>query len=43
MSFQHDLTIENGEELVLKPDTRPTISCDDDEHYPIAPRSSLDE
>jgi integrase len=33
MSFEHDLAIENSEELVLKPDARPTISYDDDEHY----------
>jgi hypothetical protein len=33
MSLEHDLAIENSEELVLKPDARPTISYDDDEHY----------
>jgi catechol 1,2-dioxygenase len=33
MSFEHDLAIENSKELVLKPDARPTISYDDDEHY----------
>src|SRR5258708_21538195 len=33
MYSEHDLAMDNGEELVLKPDARPTLSYDDDGHY----------
>src|SRR5579864_5699074 len=30
---EHDLAVDNTEELILKPDAKPTISYDDDEQY----------
>jgi catechol 1,2-dioxygenase len=33
MHAEHDLAIANSEELILRPDAKPTVSYDEDEHY----------